>query len=131
MTSNSKRTIGTRLKEARVRRDLSQEQVAKMIGVHPVTISKYERDTQDPNTTVLSKMASIYDVTIDWLVLENDSQENRPAGMNREKMKEAISYPSILVYTTDQALSKEAIEDLEEYIGFLRQRDKRRRDYPG
>ena len=60
--------LGRRLKEARNAAELSQEQVAEVIGSHVVTVSKYERGVQDPNTELLREMARLYGVSVDWLL---------------------------------------------------------------
>ena len=60
--------LGRRLKEARNTAELSQEQVAEVIGSHVVTVSKYERGVQDPNTQLLRDMARLYGVSVDWLL---------------------------------------------------------------
>ena len=52
--------LGGRLRDARRRFGLTQEQVAEAIGTHPVTISKYERGVQDPSTDLLRAMARLY-----------------------------------------------------------------------
>ena len=60
--------LGRKLKEARNAAKLSQERVAEVIGSHVVTISKYERGVQDPNTELLREMARLYGVSVDWLL---------------------------------------------------------------
>ena len=60
--------LGERLKEARKKRKISQTAVAKRIGVVPSTISLYESDNVTPTLDNLTKMALIYNVSIDYLV---------------------------------------------------------------
>lgn len=41
--------------------------IAKTLGISNGTLSGYERNYRDPDTEVLSKLASIYEVSVDWL----------------------------------------------------------------
>ncbi len=57
-----------RLKQARVNKGLSQNQLAKEIGVHVTNISRYERGENRPTSDVLTKLANALDVTGDFLM---------------------------------------------------------------
>jgi len=57
-----------RIKEARVKKGLSQNQLAKAIGVHVTNISRYERGENRPTSDVLTKLANELDVTADYLM---------------------------------------------------------------
>ena len=120
-------TLGARLKEARLNNELSQEDVAEVIGIHPVTISKYERDVQDPNTKTLSALAEIYRVSIDWLINEHSKFVYLNLTESEKIMKLAMSYPHLVLRVKEGTLSDEAIEDISEYVRFIQQRDERRR----
>ena len=121
------RTLGTRLKEARLNNELSQEDVAEVIGIHPVTISKYERDVQDPNTKTLSALAEIYRVSIDWLINEHSKFVYLNLTESEKVMKLAMSYPHLVLRVKEGTLSDEAIEDISEYVRFIQQRDEKRK----
>ena len=55
----------------RKHQELSQAQVAKEIGVLQSTYCYYEQGTREPDFNTLKKIASFFDVSIDYL-LEND-----------------------------------------------------------
>ena len=57
-----------RLKDARLKKNLSQGKLAKMIGVHVTNISRYERGEHKPTTEILSRIADSLDVTTDYLM---------------------------------------------------------------
>ncbi len=61
-------TFGTRLKEARKRSGLTQQDVASKIGIDFTTVSKYENDRSEPDNDTLIKMADLYGVEIDALL---------------------------------------------------------------
>lgn len=47
------RTLGSRLKEAREKKRLTQIDVSKKLGISNGTLSGYERDYRDPDTETL------------------------------------------------------------------------------
>ncbi len=57
-----------RLKQARTKKGISQNQLAKDIGVHVTNISRYERGENRPTSDVLTKLANALDVTGDFLM---------------------------------------------------------------
>lgn len=61
------RTLGSRLKEAREKKRLTQVEVSKKLGISNGTLSGYERDYRDPDTETLRKLANLYEVSLDWL----------------------------------------------------------------
>lgn len=64
-------TIGDRLKNARENKMLSQIQVYKDTGIHNKTLSGYERGVSQPDLETIALLANYYDVSIDYLILEN------------------------------------------------------------
>ena len=54
--------IGGKLKEARVQRLLTQEQLAEKAGVSPSTIVNIERDQTAPHFRTIRKLAHALDV---------------------------------------------------------------------
>jgi transcriptional regulator with XRE-family HTH domain len=61
-------SFGQRLKQARKEAKLTQEQVAKRLGLDYSTISKYENNHSEPDNETLAKMAEIYNVKVDYLI---------------------------------------------------------------
>ena len=47
---------------------LTQEQVAEILGTSPQTISRWETGTSTPDITMLPKIASYFDITVDELL---------------------------------------------------------------
>lgn len=61
----------SRIKNLRLERGLTQEQLGKMLDVQKATISKYEKGIVAPSNEVLMKLSSIFDVSIDYLLGKN------------------------------------------------------------
>lgn len=55
---------------------LSQEQMAQKIDVARATYGAYERGTREPDIETLSKLAEIFDITIDELVGHENTSNN-------------------------------------------------------
>lgn len=65
-------TLGTKLKNLREDLDLRQIDVAQKVNLGQVSISKYESDINEPDLTVLVKLANLYNVNIDYLLGNSD-----------------------------------------------------------
>ena len=55
----------------RKERNLKAKDVAKLLNIDPTTLSSYERGINEPPIDTLAKLAKIYNVSIDYLVLGN------------------------------------------------------------
>ena len=60
--------FGQRIKELRRQKDLSQHQVADMLGMHFTNIIRYERGLARPNSETLKKLADIFSVPSGYLI---------------------------------------------------------------
>lgn len=67
-------TIGARLRNARQRRLLTQEELAKASGIQVVTISRIENDRQEsqPRLTTVRKLAKALEVEAEWLMFGDE-----------------------------------------------------------
>ena len=61
-------SIGDNLKQMRLQKGLTQEQIAEVFSVSPQAISRWENNTAYPDITLLPGLAIFYDVTIDELI---------------------------------------------------------------
>ncbi len=66
-----------RIRDLREDRDLTQTQIAKMLGMSQTGYSKYETGENDIPTTVLIKLSRYYGVSIDYMLGETDNKERR------------------------------------------------------
>lgn len=62
----------TRLRQLRKSHGQKQKQLADLLGVSQMQISRYESGKQEPNIKALIKLANYYGVTIDYLVGRDD-----------------------------------------------------------
>lgn len=69
-------SFGSRLKQGRKKKKLTQTEVAAKLGIDDTTISKYENDKSEPDNETLTKLANLYDVSVDWLHGREDKSMN-------------------------------------------------------
>ncbi|HVO53114.1 MAG TPA: helix-turn-helix transcriptional regulator [Solirubrobacterales bacterium] len=56
-------TLGTNLRDARLRLGLTQEQVAERSGVHATEVSRIEAGKRDPQVSTLRRLAAALKVS--------------------------------------------------------------------
>ena len=64
--------LGEKLKLYREKHNMTQKEVAEILGVEPGTISKYELGMIEPNIESIKKLAEIFKVTIDELLKDEE-----------------------------------------------------------
>ena len=64
-----------RLRDLREDNDLSQKELAKIIGMSQTGYSKYETGENDIPTGILIALARFYDVSIDYLLSETNEKQ--------------------------------------------------------
>lgn len=122
--------FGERLKRLRKDRDITQGQLAEVIGVVPSAVGKYERIPQAyPSVDALIKIADYFDVSIDYLlrgVQPASIVENNISGqLSNSPFIQANHNGVIITGDGKQALSPEAVELLRIY-GMLGGRERLR-----
>lgn len=60
-------TFGERLKAERIKKGLTQTEVAKSLGLVQSTIAKYELGIKKPTMDMLVVIAKFYSVSLDYL----------------------------------------------------------------
>jgi len=81
--------LSMRLKKARKRKQMSQQQVADYLGISRENISQYETQGVTPVTETLMKLAALYDVSADYLLGIEKEKAVFVNGLN-DTQKEAL-----------------------------------------
>ena len=68
MNSDWKKNLAVRIRARRRELDLSQQDLARKIKVQPGTISYFETGLRTPSLENLRRLASVFDVTTDYLL---------------------------------------------------------------
>lgn len=65
-------SFGKRLLEARKKKSLSQDEVAKQLKTKAPVIGRYERDEAKPSIEAAARLANLLEVSLDYLVGNSD-----------------------------------------------------------
>lgn len=99
-----------RVKELRKQKNLTQEELGKVLDIQKAAISKYENGRAEPSTEVLKKMSSLFGVSIDYLLGNSPDTDLDPdsgrgvripvlgrvvAGIPLDAIEEVIDYEEI------------------------------------
>jgi transcriptional regulator with XRE-family HTH domain len=104
-------SMGERLRELRLQRNISQEEVARHIGITRSAYSHYEINNRQPVYETLIKLAAYFDVSLDYMIggsaskhksESSDTQDTKEImhllkHMNQEQRKKSIRLMSDLI----------------------------------
>lgn len=65
--------LGKRLKRLRSEKKITQEELGKQINVTKVSVSGYENGNRSPDTETLQRLASFFNVSVDYLLGRTNS----------------------------------------------------------
>lgn len=68
-------TFSQRFKQLRIEKQISQIQIAEVLGISRRIVQNYEADTSEPTLSKLIIIAEYFDVSIDYLVGRTDNPE--------------------------------------------------------
>lgn len=71
-----------RIRDLREDHDLTQREIANMIGISQRGYSHYERGDNNIPTEVLVKLARFYEISIDYLLGVTDEKEFKTIALN-------------------------------------------------
>ena len=109
--------LNTILKDLREDRDIKQETLAKYLGVSQQTYSNYENGHREIPISVVTALASYYQVSTDYLLC-SDSSYLGNVNMNAPYVDNITMHD--IVYHI-QALDDDSRKNLVKYIRFLHQ----------
>ena len=80
--------LGKRIKELRNKYKLTQSNLAERLGVTLSSIAAYENNSRQPSYEVLIKMADVFKVTIDSLLLDRSQDIVDVTGLSPEHIEQ-------------------------------------------
>lgn len=90
--------FGFRLKKARETKEMSMEELAKLVGTTKGSIWKYEQGLREPKASVSIAIANSLDVSWDWLIGEKEEM------MENDFLKLRELYESLSSSAKEEAL---------------------------
>jgi transcriptional regulator with XRE-family HTH domain len=91
--------------------DMSQFELAEILGVSQQTISKYENGTREPDNATLIKLSEIFNCSVDYL-------------LDRTTIKDPIE--TIAAHHDGDDWTEEELEDIERFKEFVRMKRQQR-----
>lgn len=79
--------IGERIKELRKKSRYTQTELANLLGVTKSTIAAYENGSRLPSYDVLVKMARVFKISIDSLLLNRSDSVIEVSGLNVDQIE--------------------------------------------
>ena len=115
---------GLRLKELREGKHLTQAQFSELVGVSQQAVGKWERETASPNDEMLKRIATFFNVTIDYLLGYDDSPryytDPETAALAQE-LKDNPDYRALLDAT--KHLKPESVKEVMQFIKFQKAKE--------
>ena len=73
--NDKNKQIGRKIKIARILRDLTQEELAKKIGVEPVTVSRMESGSRNITAVEIEKLSKAFNRPLSYFYEEEEKKE--------------------------------------------------------
>ena len=90
--------FGDIVKKIRIEKNISQQELADIVGIHSTHVSRYERNMAQPSVEITKKIAEALNVTVDTLIY----------GQQEEKAKNNLKDADLLnLFTKVQLLDKQ------------------------
>ena len=117
MDKEARKAFGARLKELRQKRHWIQKEVAAKLGIRDTHYCKYETGVYAPPIDKAIKLAELFGVSLDYLLLGNETDDNPIQNLRLAKRFHAIeefeqSDQEIVVTLIDALIAKKHMEKL-------------------
>lgn len=95
--------IGSKIKSLRLKKNLTQQELGKILGVEKSTISMYENNKSRPDDETKSKIADYFNVTTDYLLGRSDNpkltqEEEKDVYEKFEELKDSLENTDDLMF---------------------------------
>ena len=77
--------VGDRIKELRQKANLTQAELADKMGFTSQTVSNWESGSREPDIAALAKLSSLFNVSLDYLLLGKEEETIGLDDMDAEK----------------------------------------------
>lgn len=109
-------SFGQRLRQLRIEKNLTQEELANNFGLHKTRISQYELNKRQADDEMKKKFARFFNVSLDWLMGLTDVRNYT------EDPDKTIALHSDTDY---DELPKEAKDEINNFIEYIKQKYKK------
>jgi transcriptional regulator with XRE-family HTH domain len=82
--------LGDNIKKLRLEKQLTQEDLGRMLNKTKNNISQYETGKREPDNDTLSKLSDLFSVSVDFLLGKTNDRDNKNQYNPRDKAKEIL-----------------------------------------
>ena len=107
-----------RLKSARLEKGYTQLQVSNLTSIGNKTISDYERGITEPDAETIAILATLYDVSTDYLLCKTRDKKHRAPVISEYDIKVAL-------FDGDKDVTDEMWEEVKSFARFVKQKHKK------
>lgn len=108
----------------RKKKNLTQEDLASLLQVKRQTYSAYERGVSVPDAYTLQKIASIFDVTTDYLLNYNEAETTTKSEESKPESELTFDDFQYALYGETRELNDNERQELLEVAKFIKQKRK-------
>lgn len=91
-------TTGEKIIKCRKKKNLTQEQLAELLSVSRQSVSKWESDSAFPETSKLKDLSKLFNVTIDYLLNDDDDFVEKEESINSKVAIEETAKSKIVAF---------------------------------
>ncbi len=92
---DNKKTLGSIIKELRIKQRYSQRALAKEVGISPATMSLIEKNAINTNVNTLNKIAKTLGTTIEDIMKQVETEDTEKKEDQKPEEKDEQKEPSI------------------------------------
>lgn len=115
--------FSTRLKNTRLKRNISRKVLAQKVDLSYSTIAKYENGEREPDISTLNKLALSLEVSVDYLAGKSNNENSEgfnPLSEVNSLLKEfGIEYSGFHDIDRWKAMGPEELKELENYFKYI------------
>ena len=105
--------LGTKLKKLRTEKGLTQKDLADQLHVTFQTVSKWENEENEPDISTLKELAKIYEVSVDYLISEDEEPKKEPVVVNDTPNQEVVN-KTVIIHQKECHVCARCKKDIED-----------------
>ena len=109
-----------RLKELRIEKGLTQEKLAKKIGINRTTIAKIESGDRDLTLDHIQRMSDFFNVSYDYILGKSNERTNTIQVIDMTNAKDGVTPIQMEVLKKIDDLDVKDLEQIMDYIDFIK-----------
>ena len=109
-----------RLKELRIEKGLTQEKLAKKVGINRTTIAKIESGERDLTLDHIQRMSAFFNVSYDYILGKSNERTNTIQVIDMTNSKDGVTPIQMEVLKKIDDLDVKDLEQIMDYIDFIK-----------